>query len=66
MGRPATLSRFGLFNLAVVYVVWGGTYLAKRIAVRSEGGFPPFHLALLRVVAASLVLAGIAGVFRNR
>lgn len=56
MSRPATLDRIGLFNLATVYVVWGSTYLAIRIAVRPEGGFPPFHLALLRVAAASLVL----------
>lgn len=56
MERPAALSRQGLFNLAVVYVVWGSTYLAIRLAVRPEGGFPPFHLAMMRVAAASLVL----------
>ncbi len=56
MERPAALSRQGLFNLAVVYVVWGSTYLAIRLAVRPEGGFPPFHLAMMRVVAASLIL----------
>ncbi len=65
MSRPATLSRSGLFNLAVVYVVWGSTYLAIRLAVRPEGGFPPFHLALLRVVAASVILFAWAALRRH-
>lgn len=61
MARPAVpgrdaLDRAGLLNLAIVYVVWGSTYLAIRIAVRPEGGFPPFHLAMIRVVTASLIL----------
>ncbi len=56
MTRPTTLNRAGLFNLSIVYVVWGSTYLAIRLAVRPEGGFPPFHLALMRVAAASTIL----------
>jgi len=46
----------GLLNLLVVYVVWGSTYLAIRVAVREGAGFPPFSMALLRVAAASTVL----------
>jgi len=72
MNRPApadrapALDRLGLFNLGLVYVVWGSTYLAIRIAVRPEGGFAPFHLALMRVVAASLLLFAWAALRRHR
>lgn len=52
----ATVDRRGLFHLAVVYVVWGSTYLAIRVAVREGGGFPPFTLAFLRVVTAGTIL----------
>jgi len=56
----ARLSRPGLLNLSVVYVVWGSTYLAIRVAVRDGAGFPPFTLAFLRVLTASAVLLGWA------
>ena len=46
------LRRAGLMHLAVVYVVWGSTYLAIRVAVRPEGGFPPFAMGALRMVLA--------------
>ena len=45
--------------LLVVYVVWGSTYLAIRIAVREV---PPFAAAALRFGAAGLVMAVIAWV----
>jgi drug/metabolite transporter (DMT)-like permease len=64
--RPAALDRLGLFNLGLVYVIWGSTYLAIRIAVRPEGGFAPFHLALLRVLVASALLFAWAGLRRHR
>jgi drug/metabolite transporter (DMT)-like permease len=50
------LDRLGLLNLAVVYVVWGSTYLAIRVAVREGAGFPPFFMALMRVAVASTIL----------
>ena len=56
--RPDGLDRRGLFHLAVVYVVWGSTYLAIRVAVRDGAGFPPFTLALLRVSVAGAILLG--------
>lgn len=56
MATREALDRRGLMGLAIVYVVWGSTYLAIRLAVRPEGGFPPFHLAMFRVTAASLLL----------
>ncbi|MEZ4387086.1 MAG: EamA family transporter [Candidatus Krumholzibacteriia bacterium] len=51
-----TLDRQGLVHLAVVYVVWGSTYLAIRLAVREDAGFPPFIMAGMRVAAAATVL----------
>ncbi len=50
------LDRAGLLHLMVVYVVWGSTYLAIRIAVREGAGFPPFAMAALRVFVASAIL----------
>ncbi len=54
------LNRTGLACLAVVYVVWGSTYLAIRLAVREGAGFPPFTLGGLRVIVAGLALLLIA------
>ena len=48
--------RLGLAHLAVVYVVWGSTYLAIRLCVREGAGFPPFTLAFMRVVVAGVIL----------
>jgi drug/metabolite transporter (DMT)-like permease len=45
-----TLSAF-----AIIYLVWGSTYLAIRIGVREV---PPFLLAGIRFLAAGLVLYG--------
>jgi drug/metabolite transporter (DMT)-like permease len=39
--------------LVVVWVVWGSTYLAIRVGVRT---LPPFTLAAIRYVAAGLIL----------
>jgi drug/metabolite transporter (DMT)-like permease len=43
--------------LLVVYVVWGSTYMAIRIAVRE---MPPFAAAALRFGASGAVMAAIA------
>lgn len=56
----------GLFHLSVVYVVWGSTYLAIRVAVRPGAGFPPFTLGMTRVLAASIILLLWAGFRRKR
>ncbi len=56
MSEERKLDRLGLLNLAVVYLIWGSTYLAIRIAVREGAGFPPFFMALMRVAAASTIL----------
>lgn len=60
------VDRRGLFHLAVVYVVWGSTYLAIRMGVREGAGFPPFTLALLRVVVAGAILLGWGALRRAR
>ncbi|MCX4527851.1 MULTISPECIES: EamA family transporter [unclassified Streptomyces] len=44
------------FALALVYVVWGSTYLAIRIVVET---MPPFLSAGVRFITAGLLLAGI-------
>jgi drug/metabolite transporter (DMT)-like permease len=46
----------GLGYLLVVYVVWGSTYLAIRIAVREGAGFPPFTMGAMRILAAGALL----------
>lgn len=52
----AGLDRFGLAQLAVVYVIWGSTYLGIRVAVREGAGWPPFVMAGLRTLAAAAIL----------
>ncbi len=54
----------GLVNLFIVYVVWGSTYLAIRVAVRPGAGIPPFTMGMVRtLVAGSLLL--LWGVLRK-
>lgn len=60
MPNPRPLDRRGLAHLGVVYLAWGSTYLGIRLAVGGEGGFPPFTMALLRVLVAGAVLLGWA------
>ena len=60
MTQGAKLDRTGLLHLMVVYIVWGSTYLAIRVAVRDGAGFPPFTMALMRVVVAAAILLGWA------
>lgn len=46
----------GLVHLGIVYLLWGSTFLAIRIAVREGTGFPPFSMAGSRVAVAGLIL----------
>lgn len=55
----------GIFHLIVVYIVWGSTYLAIRIAVREGSGFPAFTMAGMRVVTASIILFAWAMLARH-
>jgi drug/metabolite transporter (DMT)-like permease len=56
----------GLFHLVVVYIVWGSTYLAIRIAVREGAGFPPFIMVTMRVIAASVILLAWGRIAKSR
>src|SRR5439155_22207656 len=42
-----------LLAFAIIYFVWGSTFLAIRVGVRED---PPFQLAAMRVFAAGLIL----------
>ena len=44
-----------LLAFAIIYFVWGSTYLAIRVGVREV---PPFLLAAMRFLLAGLVLYG--------
>lgn len=52
-GRPASWKI--LLAFAVIYLVWGSTYLAIRVGVRE---MPPFLMASLRFTVAGLALYG--------
>jgi drug/metabolite transporter (DMT)-like permease len=54
--QKRALDPAGMVNLFIVYVVWSSTYLAIRVAVREGGGFPPYTLGLLRMLAAGTLL----------
>ncbi len=55
----------GLFNLLIVYFVWGSTYLAIRIGIRSGSGFQPFWFGGLRVLVAGTILL-LLGLIRGK
>jgi drug/metabolite transporter (DMT)-like permease len=51
---PASVSRLKVWiALLTVYVVWGSTYLAIRIALE---GWPPFAMAAVRFLAAGAIM----------
>jgi drug/metabolite transporter (DMT)-like permease len=54
--RVPQVDTAGLAHLFVVYLVYGSTYLAIRVAVREGSGFPPFTLGLVRIAVASGIL----------
>lgn len=60
------ITPLGLLHLSIVYVVWGSTYLAIRVAVREGSGFPPFTMAAMRVLAAAAILLTLAAVSGKR
>jgi drug/metabolite transporter (DMT)-like permease len=52
---PSTMRKriFIILSLLSLYILWGGTYLAMRIALQ---GFPPFILAGVRQLTAGILL----------
>jgi drug/metabolite transporter (DMT)-like permease len=65
MEQNENLNWTGLLNLFVIYIVWGSTYLAIRIAVREGSGFPPFFLGSTRLTSAGIFLI-LLGVFQKK
>lgn len=59
------LSRSGLLALAVVYLVWGSTFLTIRLAVIGDS-FTPFALAAIRTFCAGLCLLALGAWQRHR
>ena len=56
MTAPAASSRTALLlAFAAIYLIWGSTYLAIRVAVET---LPPFTMAGARFVVAGLLLYG--------
>lgn len=55
----------GIVNLFIVYIVWGSTYLAIRIAVRPGSGIPPFTLGMVRILIAGSLMLLISALRRS-
>lgn len=58
------INKLGLLHLFVIYIIWGSTYLAIRIAVRDGAGFTPFVLGTMRAIVAGGLLL-VWGYFRK-
>jgi drug/metabolite transporter (DMT)-like permease len=50
----------GLASLAAVYVIWGSSFLAIRLAVQGAHAFPPISLAALRTLLSGALLVALA------
>ncbi|HWP95249.1 MAG TPA: EamA family transporter [Syntrophomonadaceae bacterium] len=64
--RKNDISRSGLLNLLVVYLVWSSTYLAIRIAVSGPGSFSILTAGYIRMFLAGalLLLLGLVKKYR--
>ncbi|AYD04426.1 EamA family transporter [Neorhizobium sp. NCHU2750] len=62
---PRNASWSGIGNLLVVYLVWGSTYFAVKIAVTGPPAIAPLQLQTWRMWAASAVLIAL-GFIRTR
>ena len=56
----------GWISLIIVYIVWGSTYLAIRIAVQPGAGFEPFTLVTMRLLVSAGFLFLLAYVTRQK
>lgn len=63
--RPHGASWSGIGNLLIIYIVWGSTYFAVKIAVAGPPEIAPLQLQTWRMWAASTLLIAI-GLFRTR
>lgn len=55
-GLGSEINWEGLPYLFAVYVIWGSTYLAIRVAVRPGSGFPPFTMGATRILFAGAII----------
>ncbi len=55
----------GIINLFIVYIVWGSTYLAIRVAVRPGSGIPPFTLGMVRILVAGILMLLVSALRRS-
>ena len=63
MSRAASIQRFiPYIALAIVWVVWGSTYLAMRVAVET---IPPFVMAGIRYTIAGVLMTLILAAFNR-
>jgi drug/metabolite transporter (DMT)-like permease len=60
------MRHMGFVHLGIVYVLWGSTFLAIRVAVREGSGFPPFIMSGTRILIASALLFAIAWIAKQR
>ncbi|MEE9216727.1 MAG: EamA family transporter [Anaerolineales bacterium] len=60
------MKNIGFVHLGIVYVLWGSTFLAIRVAVREGSGFPPFIMAGTRIFIASAILFALARIAKQR
>lgn len=65
-GKLFASNKTGFLHLLVVYIVWGSTYLAIRVAVRDGSGFTPFVMGAMRVLAAGIIMMAIGFLTRQR
>ncbi|MEJ2607581.1 MAG: EamA family transporter [Anaerolineales bacterium] len=61
-----TIDPVGLISLLTVYLAYGSTYLAIRVAVRPGGGFSPFTLGFMRLILAGIILLAWGLIRRKR
>ncbi len=54
------LSKIGLANLLVVYIVWSSTYLAIRVGMEEGSGLSPLAMGTIRLMLAGAILIGFA------
>ena len=62
----AKIDPIGLINLMIVYIAYGSTYLAIRVAVRPGGGFSPFNLGFMRLILAGFLLLLWGAIHKKR
>lgn len=63
--QPRGASWSGIGNLLIVYLVWGSTYFAVKVAVTGPAAIAPLQLQTWRIWAASALLIALA-MFRTK